>query len=1145
MKKLLLTLLVVLLLFAVPCVFTESSKLGEKTETAATGKADTATIVQTGVQEPEPQQAPAAADIPAEAKGGDAVTTQLVVAYDNDSLVNDPHYVSSTGDYYLLEYDSAEAAEAAKTQFDGDENAASVENPIVLDMAEDEDTATSPLLDAIMGEGAKTVDGADFLGADPLSGVGSSSGSGGYLSYGPQAINADNFAADLTSKYTSASNMPTVVVGVVDTGIDSDHPFLVNRLLPSSYNAITDGSTSTEDDYGHGTHVAGIIADTTLSNVKLKAYKVADNQGHGTDFTVACGINAAVADGVDVINISMGGAGSSTVLDDAVAAARAAGVIVCVAAGNDNTDANTFIPANCPGAFTVAAVDSTGAKAYFSNYGSCVEVCAPGVNISSSYVGGYYTTLSGTSMATPFVSAAAALILSYDPTTTVSGIENLLTCYATDLGTVGKDDYYGYGEVNLSSIESGDCILSFDSNGGSAVSDLTVACGNICPALPTPTLTGYTFSGWYNAADNTLFSAGGTVTTLGRITLKAKWTPIVATLTFAPNGGSVERTSQTVTYATAYTLPTPTWTGHVFLGWYTADDTKISDSTSSAITTDLALTARWELATYTVYFNPNGGSTPGVGAILVTYGGDYGPADKNSPGEVLYASRGGYDFAGWYLPSGERIYSYSTVTITSDTTLTARWTPATYILYFAYTDSDITCDTVLKYVTYGNTYGDLPTPVKNHYVFTGWAVNGKPITPSTTVAITGNDSAWPTWTPATYNVTFNANGGTCSPTSKTVTYNSAYGTLPTPTRTGYTFNGWYLPDGTTQITASSTVNLSANTTLTAGWTANDYTAYFNANGGSCSTASKTITYGKTYGALPTPTRTGYTFNGWYSPTNAKITSTSTVSVLGDTVLTASWTINSYTISVSSGDYGSISPSSASVTYGSSQTFTITPSAWYRINDVKVDGVSVGVPSTYTFSNVTANHTITATFTWNNPYMDVFPGAWYYDAVRKVTCWNLFGGTSSTTFSPDVMMSRAMFVSVLYRFEGSPTVYGSCSFSDVSTSSYYYSAVLWASQNGIVTGTSPTTFSPDTSVMRQQVAVFLYRYCTYKGYSVSASVSLAGYSDMNQIASYALPAMQWAVAKGYMSGTSPTTLSPQAVATRAQVAQIFVNFIESL
>ena len=146
--------------------------------------------------------------------------------------------------------------------------------------------------------------------------------------------------------------------------------------------------------------------------------------------------------------------------------------------------------------------------------------------------------------------------------------------------------------------------------------------------------------------------------------------------------------------------------------------------------------------------------------------------------------------------------------------------------------------------------------------------------------------------PPSYTVTFNANGGSVSTASKTVTSGSTYGTLPTPTRTGYAFAGWYTAaSGGTQITASSAVSITANQTLYAHWTANTYTVTFNANGGGTpSPASKTVTYASTYGTLATVSRSGYQFLGWFTAASGgtQITDSTTVSITAAQTLYAHW-----------------------------------------------------------------------------------------------------------------------------------------------------------------------------------------------------------------------------------------------------------------
>ncbi len=1059
MKKYLISIVVVVLLLSLPCIFTESSFVGEQKETAFVHP--TVTLITDMVSQEKVAADEGVSGIPADAECGDAVKTQLVVAYSDDSLTYDKHFVSSTNDYYLLEYATAEEAAAAAARFAEDEKAAAVENPIVLNLAE---TDTSSSLDTRKSE-------APFMTA-PLSGTGQSTAAT-YLSYGPEAIDADTFHADLLTKYTSVKNMPEIVVGVVDTGIDTDHDFLSGRILKYSDNFITPANNA-EDDNGHGTHVAGIIADTTFDNVKLNAYKVTDNYGFGTDYSVASGINAAVADGVDIINVSMSGQGTSAVLDRAVADATAAGILISVASGNTNTDADACVPASCPGAFTVAAVNSNLERASFSNYGDCVDIAAPGVNINSSCVGGSYMTKTGTSMATPFVSAAGALLLSYDADTDLSEIKHLLSSYAVDYGTAGRDEYYGYGILDLSYIVSGNCVISFDANGGSTVNDiLMVSANSVCPTLPKTKLKGNTFLGWYRN-DGTLVSAGDILGDVGRLNLRACWTLKIYKVTLDANGGSCSPASLIVSCGCSYTdLPTPTWPGHTFTGWFDEAGNQVTKASIVGLSGDTTFTAHWTVNTYTVTFDPAGG-TVSPATITVTYGEPYGI--------LPIPALAGNTFAGWYTPSSAKIQNSSTVALSSDITLKARWEYA-------------------KYTTY-----------------------------------------------------FDANGGSCSTASKTVVYSSTYGPLPTPTRTGFVFTGWYTaPDSGELVSSSSPVRVTGDATVYAHWVSSGDTAYFDADGGSCSSSSKTVNYKSAYGTLPTPTKTGYTFAGWYTPTGMRVTATSNVTNPADITLTAKWNILYYAISVVNGENGSISPSGSSLSYGSSKTFTITPNSGYSVDQVEVDGANLGAITSYTFTDIASNHTISATFVLNNtltevldnPFTDVSSSAWYCNSVQKATQWGLFNGTSSSQFSPEVAMTRAMFVTVLYRYEGSPAVSGSTPFTDLSQS-YYYDAVLWASQNGIVNGTTATTFGSNASVTREQMVVFLYRYCGgYKGYHVLDAADLSGYSDANQISSYALDAMKWAVAKGYIKGTSATTLSPQVVATRAQVAEILVKFIESL
>ena len=179
-----------------------------------------------------------------------------------------------------------------------------------------------------------------------------------------------------------------------------------------------------------------------------------------------------------------------------------------------------------------------------------------------------------------------------------------------------------------------------------------------------------------------------------------------------------------------------------------------------------------------------------------------------------------------------------------------------------------------------------------------------------------------------------------------------------------------------------------------------------------------------------------------------------------------------------------------------------------------------------------------------PFTDVSTSDWFYDDVKFVYENGLFSGTDSRSFSPSASMTRAMLVTVLYRLEGEPAVTGISSFVDVKSGAYYEKAVIWAAANGIVTGTSSTSFSPDAKVTREQLAAILYRYAQYKKLDTSASAKLNSFSDAGQVSGYANAALGWAVAEGLVNGASGK-LMPKGYATRAQVAAIFHRFVENV
>ncbi|MCS7252116.1 MAG: S8 family peptidase [Thermoflexus sp.] len=258
----------------------------------------------------------------------------------------------------------------------------------------------------------------------------------------------------------------SVVIAVIDTGVDYTHPDLSSSRIWLGYDFVN-YDPDPMDDEGHGTHVAGIAGANTNNGIgiagvcwrcDLLAVKVLDQEGSGYDTDIADGIRYAADWGTasgkrTIINLSLGGLYSSSVLADAVFYARSQGALLVAAAGNDNTNV-PFYPAAYPGVIGVSATNPSDQRAYFSNYGSYVDIAAPGVGIWSTYppsvypYGYLYLWASGTSMAAPHVAGVAGLVWSRRPTLTPNEVCNLLLSTADDLGVAGRDDIYGYGRLD-------------------------------------------------------------------------------------------------------------------------------------------------------------------------------------------------------------------------------------------------------------------------------------------------------------------------------------------------------------------------------------------------------------------------------------------------------------------------------------------------------------------------------------------------------------------------------------------------------------------------------------------------------------------------------------------------------------------------
>ena len=337
-----------------------------------------------------------------------------------------------------------------------------------------------------------------------------------------------------------------------------------------------------------------------------------------------------------------------------------------------------------------------------------------------------------------------------------------------------------------------------------------------------------------------------------------------------------------------------------------------------------------------------------------------------------------------------------------------------------------------------------------------------------------------------------------------------------------------------------------------------YTITLDANGGTVETSTLTTNNEGKLSDLPNPNHSNnkYTFQYW--TLNGTEVTEDTV-FTGDATIVAQW-------SYSGGGGGG----GGSVTTKYTLTFdTNGGSAIAKVTKEKGTTVDLGqyVPTRegYTFAGwysdealtqkvtsvkLNANTTVYAKWTENAvtptlPFTDVKSGDWFYEAVQYVYDKGMMTGVSADRFAPASTTTRGMIVTILYRLENEPAVSGGSAFTDVESGTWYADAVAWAAANDIVNGTSATTFAPNSPITREQMAAILYRYAAYKGYDVSQKADLSGYTDAASIGGFAKDALSWAYVQKLITGVTHTTLNPQGSATRAQVATILMRLCETV
>ena len=303
-------------------------------------------------------------------------------------------------------------------------------------------------------------------------------------------------------------------------------------------------------------------------------------------------------------------------------------------------------------------------------------------------------------------------------------------------------------------------------------------------------------------------------------------------------------------------------------------------------------------------------------------------------------------------------------------------------------------------------------------------------------------------------------------------------------------------------------------------------------------------------APDTPVKSGYRFVGWYSG-DAKwdfdtlVTENLTLTAKWEKIHTSAPSAPRYDVAVSDGAHGSVSVSPKSASKGSTVTVTVTPDKGYALETLAItdkNGNALDLTDQgggqYTFTMSSGPVTVTATFmddnTMLNFFVDVPAGAYYYDAVLWAAEGGIVTGTDAVHFSPDASCTRAQLVTFLWRAAGSPAVNYAMNFTDVDSGAYYAEAVRWAASEKIVEGTTAETFAPDAAVTRAQVVTMLYRFAKAQEMDTTqGGMAIREFDDFDAVPAYALEAMDWAVNAGVLKGDN-NRLLPQDNCTRAQI-----------
>lgn len=953
-----------------------------------------------------------------------------------------------------------------------------------------------------------------------------------------------------------------ITVAVIDSGIYREHEDLdYNLIRGHSFLGLPEYSTSYDDRTGHGTFVTGIVAASRdnqkglagltdrVNILALRCFSKSGtgdyDSGSGMVSTVLSAIGYAMEQNVDIINMSFGGTNKAALLplEEKLEEAAAQGIILVAAAGNDG-NSTLYYPAAFNFVIGVGMVDQSGTVDPRSQRNSSVFVAAPGSGVPGlGYTGTCpYFNGSGTSYAASMVSAMAVMVKQTDDAINGEGFQALLRDSSEDRGDAGYDTSYGYGLVNIGLLVqalSRPYVINYECGDGSiegvAGTDYPAAytINRSSPvALPVPMRDGHIFEGWYSNPGYTGTALDAVPPgSVGDVTYYAKWSNKAGSaLAGVAVLGVPAVTDDSDDTGMTYVAELPYGTD---LAAITAEDIRAFPANGeTAVVEPVSGTkgAYWTVSfatgtgivEYTIRVVVSENASPLVADGQEFQSGSAAPSSYDGKTPVVpYVAA----VSGWFTDDDALAYSVSLLTgsgtaeidgdnLTYTPGLSDAGTQVTLVLRANDGQFDSAQDVTIHIDV-------APLPISDSGI--------EPVTASFDKVGASEEGL---------RVTLNLFGNTL------LSLKNGYSVLEEGT--DYVFSGLPVVEGGNgeltlcpaylALLAEGLHNIlfvfsdgrdDASKTVALALSIVDSTPRYSVLFLTCGTEYRrveAVRQGDTV-TLPTPpTRSGYTFGGWYTGEDGngtEVTSSTPVTgalgpIDGTVTLHAKWT-------VMEGGGGSGGAGGGGGGDGGS-------------GDDGAGGASPVPPE--------PNPEPPLVLLWENPFQDVSADSWYYSSVEFVCANGLFVGVSDHSFQPEESMTRAMLVTVLHRLAGKPPGTGT-SFADVPKNSWYTNAVLWAKGEGIVTGHG-SGFHPVDSITREQLVTMLFRYATTAGISIDGrKKDLSGFVDRCSISPWADEAMEWAVATGLINGKPGNCLDPQSIATRAEVAAILQRFAENL